>query len=71
MPNSIFDAIQQGQWNYDPEQEPAASDFSSTGALPGTTEKLSVLAERIRRGLPLWHPSDRHTYDDNEPRFGN
>ena len=21
---------------------------------------LSVLAERVRLGLPLWHPSDRH-----------
>ena len=70
MPNSIFDAIEQGNWNYDPELQRAAEKFESTGALPGSLEKLNVLAERIRQGLPLWHPSDRATFDDNEPRFG-
>ena len=27
--------------------------------MPGTQEKLLVMAERIRSGLPLWHPADR------------
>jgi hypothetical protein len=27
--------------------------------LPGSREKIDVLAERARRGLPLWHRSDR------------
>jgi hypothetical protein len=25
-----------------------------------------VLAERVRQGLPLWHPSDRLSFDENE-----
>jgi hypothetical protein len=33
--------------------------FDGTDAMPGTKEKLSVLAERVEEGLPLWHPEDR------------
>ena len=29
-----------------------------TAALPGSEEKICVLAQRARRGLPLWHPLD-------------
>ena len=29
-----------------------------TNALPGTEEKVAVLAERARLGLSLWHPLD-------------
>lgn len=29
-----------------------------TLALPGTDEKVAILAERARRGLSLWHPND-------------
>ncbi len=29
-----------------------------TDALPGSEEKIRVLAERARLGLPLWHPLD-------------
>jgi hypothetical protein len=32
--------------------------------MPGTDEKLEVLAARIRAGLPLWHRGDRTDYDD-------
>ena len=39
--------------------------LKATAALPGTAEKLDVLAERLRQGLPLWHPADRMSYDDN------
>lgn len=60
---SVLDAIQSGQWDYEPEKQ-SDSEFSSTKALPGSDEKLKILAARIREGLPLWHPSDRHTYDD-------
>jgi hypothetical protein len=38
--------------------------------MPGTTEKLDVLAERLRLGLPLWHPRDRMSYDDDDERYG-
>jgi hypothetical protein len=29
-----------------------------TDALPGTEDKVAVLAERARLGLSLWHPHD-------------
>jgi hypothetical protein len=29
-----------------------------TDALPGTPEKIAVLAERVRLKLSLWHPGD-------------
>jgi hypothetical protein len=32
--------------------------------MPGTFEKVIVLSDRVSRGLPLWHPLDRRTYDD-------
>lgn len=31
-----------------------------TQALPGSPEKVEVLAERARLGLSLWHPQDAH-----------
>jgi hypothetical protein len=39
------------------------SRYDASDAMPGTSEKLSVIAERARRGLPLWHAHDR---DDME-----
>ena len=62
MPKSVLEAIQVGQWDFEPENE--ETEFDSTNALPGSEEKLEVLANRIQSGLPLWHPSDRHTYDE-------
>ncbi len=64
MPTSILDAIKIGIWDYEPEI--AEGDFIATKAMPGTDEKLNILADRIRQGLPLWHPSDRRTFDDSE-----
>ncbi len=37
--------------------------------MPGTIEKLDVLAERVRLGLPLWHPSDRQDFDEDGESF--
>ena len=65
MSNSVLDAIRDGNWDFEPEQM-TEEQFISTEALPGTNEKLDVLAERIRAGLPLWHPEDRRTYDDSD-----
>lgn len=62
---SILDAIKEGQWDYEPEHV-CSERFDSTVALPGTDEKLEILARRVKQGLPLWHPSDRRTYDDSE-----
>ncbi len=62
MRQSVLDAIKSGYWNYEPEDAPANDNYDSTNALPGSDQKLEVLAERIQSGLPLWHPEDRLTY---------
>jgi len=63
VPNSVLDAIKMGDWNFEPT-DVERDRFDSTGALPGTREKLDILAERVRQGLPLWHDADRRYYDD-------
>jgi hypothetical protein len=40
--------------------------LKATAALPGSTEKLDVLAERLAQGVPLWHQDDRLTYNDTD-----
>jgi hypothetical protein len=65
MPESVLEAIKLGVWDFEPQQVPT-KDFSATVALPGTAEKIDVLAERVRRGLPLWHGSDRRHFEDGE-----
>ena len=60
---SVLDAVKQGQWDYEP-REVDQRQFDSTVALPGSDEKLEVMAERLRRGLPLWHPRDRRCWND-------
>lgn len=37
--------------------------WKPTEAYPGTVEKMEVISDRIRRGLPLFHPDDRGTRD--------
>jgi hypothetical protein len=58
MPSSIIEAIKLGYWNFDPDQIPRRP-AEATEALPGSPEKLEVLAERLAKGQPLWHPADR------------
>jgi hypothetical protein len=65
VPRSILEAIKQGDWSFEPPA-PQAAKVDATKALPGTDEKLVVLAERLRLGLPLWHPSDRLSFDDRD-----
>ena len=65
MPQSILEAIKLGLWDFEPD-DVNSSEYNNTSAMPGTMGKLDVMAERIRRGLPLWHPSDRISYDDSE-----
>ena len=62
MPHSVLEAIKMGIWDFEPE-ECDAEDYAPTEAMPGTPEKLKVLSQRVERGLPLWHPQDRLTYD--------
>jgi hypothetical protein len=54
-----------GIWDFEPEDK-EFDEYSSTGALPGSAEKLDVLAARLTQGKPLWHPSDRRSYVDND-----
>jgi hypothetical protein len=65
---SVLEAIQMGLWDFEPVETPE-SQFESTDAMPGTDEKVRMLALRVRAGLPLWHSADR---DDMEspPRAG-
>lgn len=65
MPTSVLEAIKLGHWDFDPEMS-ARGEYDSTEAMPGTEEKIAVLARRLERGLPLWHPRDRRTYKDND-----
>lgn len=58
---NVFDAIM--ECGHDEDFVPEESDqFSATEAPAGSRLKIDVLAERVRRGLPLWHPSDRCDY---------
>lgn len=66
MPKSVLEAIKLGLWEFEPP-EVDGDHFSATGAMPGTKDKLNVLAERIRDGLPLWHPLDRDDVEDPAP----
>jgi len=63
VPQSVLEAIRLGIWDFEPGKAPAVQ-VRPTGAMPGSQEKLEVLAERLRMGLPLWHPGDRVSYDD-------
>jgi hypothetical protein len=62
---SVLEAIKQGDWDFEPSSQQVVN-LKATAAMPGTNEKLNVLAERLRQGLPLWHPSDRRSYDDGK-----
>jgi hypothetical protein len=33
-------------------------DYEPTEAMPGSREKVEVMADRLARGLPLYHPLD-------------
>ncbi len=62
MPQSVLEAIKMGFWDYEPP-EVECSRYACTDAMPGTPEKLEILAERVQAGLPLWHPRDRSEAD--------
>jgi hypothetical protein len=64
MPRSVLEAIKMGLWDFEPS-EVEYTKFDAADAMPGTREKVCILAERVRQGLPLWHVQDR---DDMESR---
>ena len=63
VPNSVLEAIKMGNWNFEPARLNPAQ-FDSTPAMPGSKEKVDILARRAQQGLPLWHDCDRTAYDD-------
>ena len=63
---NVLDAIREGDWFFEPTDVPSGQ-YEATRAIPGTEEKLAVLAARARAGLPLWHEADRADYED--PNF--
>ena len=44
-----------GRENFVPH---VSEEFTPTTAPAGSRQKIDVLAERIQRGMPLWHPED-------------
>jgi hypothetical protein len=63
VPETVLEAIKLGQWDFEPK-DVEFEEFEACGAMPGTEAKLLALAERVRLGLPLWHPSDRQDCED-------
>ena len=58
---NVFEAIL--KYGHDEDFVPHKDEeFHATLSPAGSKEKLDVLAERVLRGEPLWHPEDRADY---------
>ncbi len=58
---NVFEAIL--ECGHDEDFAPEENDqFGETDAPAGSRAKIDILAERVLRGQPLWHPSDRSDY---------
>jgi hypothetical protein len=58
---NVFEAIL--EFGHDETFIPVETDdFRATDAPAGSRTKIEVLAERVQRGEPLWHPEDRTDY---------
>ena len=54
---NVFEIIE--LYGHDENFEPVKTDdFVPTAAPAGSRQKIDILAERIQRGMPLWHPED-------------
>jgi hypothetical protein len=61
MMRNVFETIL--EIGHDEDFAPVETDqFVPTEAPAGSPEKLEVLAQRLREGLPLWHRNDRADY---------
>lgn len=65
MPRTVLEAIQLGEWDFEPESCDEG-EFDATSAMPGSNAKVVIMSQRLQRGQPLWHPADRRWYDDSE-----
>jgi hypothetical protein len=63
VPNTVLEAIKMGLWDFEPK-DVEVEEFDACRAMPGTPAKLVALAERVRLGLPLWHPADRQDCEE-------
>ncbi len=69
MPKSVLEAVKMGYWDFEPTVVDP-SQFDASDAMPGSREKLEVLAERMASGLPLWHDADRMDAEaPSRPRY--
>jgi hypothetical protein len=66
VPKSVLEAIKMGIWDFEPP-EVDYQRYEASNAMPGTSEKLMMLAERAKRGLPLWHVKDRSDVEEPPP----
>jgi hypothetical protein len=66
VPKSVLEAIKMGIWDFEP-LDVEHTRFEASNAMPGTREKLTLLAERAQRGLPLWHVKDRSDVEAPPP----
>jgi hypothetical protein len=66
VPKSVLDAVKMGIWDFEPP-DVAYNKFEASNAMPGTREKLCLMAERVRKGLPLWHINDRDDVESPPP----
>ena len=58
---NVFEAIL--ECGHDEDFEPIESEeYVPTEAPAGSSTKIHILAERVLRGVPLWHPEDRADY---------
>jgi hypothetical protein len=54
---NVFEIIE--LYGHDENFEPQCTeDFGPTKAPAGSRQKIDILADRIQRGMPLWHPED-------------
>ena len=58
---NVFETIL--KYGHDEDFAPVAGkEFQGTQEPAGSRAKLDVMAERVRRGEPLWHQDDRADY---------
>ena len=58
---NVFEAIL--ECGHDEDFAPVETgEFTPTEAPAGSRAKLKKMAERVKLGLPLWHPDDRGDY---------
>lgn len=63
---TIFEALKhESQETFEPATV-SPENFEPTDAPPGSPEKMEVIAQRLRAGLPISHPRDRCAYDPDE-----